>query len=99
MAKYTCPGSLSVTTNRVCGVCFRSKTEGRHISPYSVNNIFITKKSKMSQPWKQRLGGHLFFPFGPKNTNLVENVEFLLPVKFRQILSSGIREEVENVKS
>ena len=28
-------------------------------------------------------GGHLVFPIGPKNTNLVEDVEILLPVKFR----------------
>ena len=27
-------------------------------------------------------GGHLVFPMGPKNTNLVEDVEILLPVRF-----------------
>ena len=27
-------------------------------------------------------GGHLVFPIGPKNTNLVEGFEILLPVKF-----------------
>ena len=43
-------------------------------------------------------GGHLVFQIGPKNTNLVEDVEFLLPVKFRWILFSGFRGEVENVK-
>ena len=31
----------------------------------------------------QRLGGHLVFPISPKNTNLVEDFEILLPVKFR----------------
>ena len=36
----------------------------------------------MSQPIIGQ-GGHLVFPIGPKNTNLVENVEILLPVKFR----------------
>ena len=36
----------------------------------------------MSQPIRGR-GGHLVFPIGPKNTNLVEGVEILLPVKFR----------------
>ena len=35
----------------------------------------------MSQPIRGQ-GGHLVFPFGPKNTNLVEDVEILLPVKF-----------------
>ena len=27
--------------------------------------------------------GHLVFPIGSKNTNLVEDIEILLPVKFR----------------
>ena len=56
------------------------------------------EKSKMSQPIKVQ-GGHLVFPISPKNTNLVEDVEFLLPVKFRWILFSGFRGEVENVSA
>ena len=36
----------------------------------------------MSQPIRGQ-GGHLGFPIDPKNTNSVEDVEFLLPVKFR----------------
>ena len=36
----------------------------------------------MSQPTRGQ-GGHLVFPIGPKNTNLVENIEILHPVKFR----------------
>ena len=36
----------------------------------------------MSQPIRGK-GGHLFYPISPKNTNLVEDVEILLPVKFR----------------
>ena len=47
----------------------------------------------------QRPGGHLGFPIGPNNINLLEDVEFLLPVKFHQILLSSFREEVEDVKS
>ena len=38
------------------------------------------EKSKMSQPIKDQ-GGHFVFPIGPKSTNLVEDVEILLPVK------------------
>ena len=38
----------------------------------------------------------LFFPNSPKNTNLVEDVEILLPVKFRWIPFRG---EVENVSA
>ena len=41
----------------------------------------------------------LFFRSVRKNTNSVEDVEFLLPVKFRWILFSGVRGEVKNVKS
>ena len=44
-------------------------------------------------------GGHLVFSIGPKNTNLVENVEILLPVKFRKIPLGGFRGEVENVSA
>ena len=52
----------------------------------------------MSQPIRGQ-GGHLDFPIGSKNTNLVEGVEILLPVKFRWIPFSGFREEVENVSA
>ena len=38
-----------------------------------------------------------FFPIGPKNTNLVEDIEILLLVKFREIPYTGFRVEVENV--
>ena len=49
--------------------------------------------------WRIGQGGHLVFPIGPKNTNLVEDVEILLPVKFRWIPFSGFRGEVENVSA
>ena len=52
----------------------------------------------MSQPIRGQ-GGHLVYPIGPKNTNFVEDVEILLPVKFRWIPFSGFREEVENVSA
>ena len=52
----------------------------------------------MSQPIRGH-GGHLVFPMGPKNTNLVEDVEILLPVKFCWIPFSGFRGEVENVSA
>ena len=42
MVKYARPRSLSGTPDRACEVCFRSKTEGGHISPYSVYNLFTT---------------------------------------------------------
>ena len=52
----------------------------------------------MSQPIRGQ-GGHVVFPIGPKNTNLVEGVNILLPVEFRRILYSGFRGEVENVSA
>ena len=52
----------------------------------------------MSQPIRGQ-GGHLVFPISPKNTNLVEDVEILLPVKFRRILFSSFSGEVENVSA
>ena len=56
------------------------------------------EKLKMSQPIRAQ-GGHLVFPIGPKNTNLVEDVEILLPVKFCWIPFSSFRGEVENVSA
>ena len=44
-------------------------------------NFLSEMKSKMSQPIRGQ-GDHLVFSIGPKNTNLLENVEILLPVKF-----------------
>ena len=56
------------------------------------------EKSKMLQSIRGK-GGHLFLPIGPKNKNLVEDVESLLPDKFHWILFSGFRGEVENVSA
>ena len=52
----------------------------------------------MSQPIRGQ-GSHLVFPIGPKNTDLLEDVEILLPVRFRCIPFSGFRGEVENVSA
>ena len=52
----------------------------------------------MSQPIRGQ-GGHLVLSIGPKNTNLVKDVEIWLPFKFRWIPFSGLRGEVENVSS
>ena len=43
--------------------------------------------------------GHLGCPIGKKNANLVGDIEYLLPVKFRQNLSGSFWEEVEYMKS
>ena len=59
-------------------------------------SAFSEEKLKMSRPIRGQ-GGHLVFPIGPKNTNLVEDVEILLPITFRWIPFNGFRGEVENV--
>ena len=67
----------------------------------SLNSVrAVSEKSKMSQPiWGQ--GGNFIFPIGQKKnpTNLVKDVEILLPVKFRWISFSGFRGEVKNVSA
>ena len=52
----------------------------------------------MSRPIRSQ-GGHLVFPIGLKNTNLVEGVKILIPVKFCWIPFSSFREEVENISA
>ena len=52
----------------------------------------------MSQPIRSK-DGHRVFPICPKITNLVEDVEIFLPIKFRRIPFSGLRGKVENVSA
>ena len=52
----------------------------------------------MFQPIRGK-SGHLDFPIGPKNTNLVEDIEILVPVKFRLIPFTGFRGVVGNVSA
>ena len=55
--------------------------------------------SKMSRPIRGQ-GSHLAFLIGTKEkTNLVEDIEILLPVKFPWIQFSGFWGEVENVSA
>ena len=49
--------------------------------------------------WRIGQGGHLVFPSGPENTNFVEDIEILLPVKFSWIPFNSFRGEVENVSA
>ena len=56
------------------------------------------EKLKMSQQIIGR-GGHFVFPIHLKNTNLVEGVEILLHIKFRQIPFSGFRGAFGNVSA
>ena len=56
------------------------------------------EKSKISQPIRGQ-GFNLVFLIGTKNTNLVEDIEIMLPVKFCWIPFSSFRGEVENVSA
>ena len=49
--------------------------------------------------WQISQGGNFCLLINLKNTKLVEDVEILLPIKFRWIPFSGFREEVENVSA
>ena len=72
-------------------LCFSDKPKERKLGTgcRDLDSVFVEfrsavsmQKSKMSQPIRGQ-GGHFVFPIGPKNTNLVEEVEILLPIKFR----------------
>ena len=79
------------TRKRILRSCFLS-------SFVEFRSAVLEEKSKMSQPIRGQ-SGHLVFPISPKNTNLVEDIEILLPVKFRWIPFSSFRGEVENVSA
>ena len=79
------------TRKRMLRSCFLS-------SLVEFRSAVLEETSKMSQPIRGQ-GGHLVFPIHPKNTNLVKDVEILLPVKFGWIPFSGFRGDVENVSA
>ena len=83
--------------------------EGRAVLP---PGSFLHKKKQVTQRAAYRapeynvptfLGicqaGHFCLLIGPKNTNLVEDVEILLPVKLCWIPFSGLRGDVQNVSA
>ena len=67
-------GSKTQTWKRTLRSCFL-------LSFIEFHSAVSEEKSKMSQPIRGQ-GHHPVCPIGPKNTNLVEDVEILLPVKF-----------------
>ena len=95
---------LSKSEARAAILFFRSARKTQTLRSCFLSSFFqfgsavSEEKSKMSQPNRGQ-GSHLGFPIGPKNTNLVEHIEILLPVKFRRIPFSGFREEVKSVSA
>ena len=65
----------------------------------SLNLVQRSRRRSRNVSANQRLGGHLFPPIDPKNTNLLEGVEILGPVKFCWIPFSGFRGEIENASA
>ena len=52
----------------------------------------------MCQPFKS-LGSFFVFRMGSKNTHFIEDIETLIPAKFRLIPLSGFRGDVQNVSA
>ena len=88
---FSCRSEKQKTWWRMLRSCFLSSFVEFH-------SVVSEKRSKMSQSIRGQ-GGNLCFPIGPKNTNLVEDVEILLPLKVRWIPFSGFRGEVERVSA
>ena len=66
----------------------------------SLNSVQqFQKRSRQCLSQSEARAAILFFQSARKNKNLVEDIEILLPVKFRWILFSGFRGEVENVSA
>ena len=70
------------------------------IAKVKVDNRRTNRETDRQTDRQDKNNGHLFFLISQKkNTNLVEDVKILLPVKFRWIPFSGFREEVEHVSA
>ena len=65
----------------------------------SLNFVQQFQRSRKCLRQSEATAAIFFLPIRQKNTNLVEDVEILLPVKFWCIPFSGFREEVENVSA
>ena len=76
-----------------------SRSEAKILKLLRLHESYQSFKEVKNVSAIQRPGRPCCFPIGPKNTNLVEDFEILLPVKFRWIPFSSIRGEVENVSA
>ena len=61
--------------------------------------VKFSSEEKLKISINKRPGQSSWFFDRPEKQNLVEDIKFLLPAKFHQILSNGFREEVKNMKS
>ena len=78
-----------------------NKNKGRlTLASYQVssNSVQGLQRKKSSIPQSNRgQGGNLWWRIGKKSTNLVKYIEYMVPIKFRQIPFRGCRGKVEHV--
>ena len=86
----TCSSHQGLSTGQIWKRSHNKRPKGPHIVHLSTMCNLFEESARATM---------LFFPIGPKNTNLVKDVEILLPVKFRYILFSRFKREVENVSA
>ena len=82
-----------------CQMILRLDTMMRPVKQEAQRATYRAPEYNVPRFWGISQGGHFCFLIGPKNTNMVEDIEILLPVKFRAISISGFRGEVENVSA
>ena len=54
-----------------------------HVKLFRQNPLSSCREEVENVSTNRMSGGHLCFPIGPKNTNLLKHFKFLLPIKFR----------------
>ena len=88
-------GHILCTWVQCCHLCWRICQDNWVLASFQVSSNSLQQFQRKS--WKCQGGQpQSWFSNRPKNTNLVEYVEIFLPVKFRWIMLSSCREEVEN---
>ena len=88
-------GPHIVHLSTMCHLCWRICQDNWVLASFQVSSNSLQQFQRKS--WKCQGGQpQSWFSNRPKNTNLVEYVEIFLPVKFRWIMLSSCREEVEN---
>ena len=53
------------------------------LSSFNENRLAVSEKDAKNVSVNLKPGGHLIFLINPKNTDMVEDVEILIPVRFR----------------
>ena len=94
-----CSQDALVVGNILCIVKYETEHGHELYRQEAQRATYRAPEYNVSPFWGIGQGGHFCLLIGPKNTNSEEDVEILLPVKFRWIPFSGFRGEVENVSA